>query len=394
MKTVYVDHAATTPVLPEAVAAMCDLMNNHYGNPSSLHAMGVEAHAALEKARGQVAALINAPKEQIYFTSGGTEADNLAILGTARAAGHGHIITTAVEHHAVLDSCRYLEKHGFELTILPVNEEGLITAKQVEEALREDTILVTVMHANNEVGSVNPVEEIGRLLRNHKAVFHVDAVQSVGKISVDVQAIDCDMLTYSSHKINGPKGVGVLYRRGGFEVESLVYGGGQEHKFRSGTENLPGIVGFGVAAERTLADWQEQAAGWLAMRRHFIERVQKEIPAVKINGSLASRLPHNINVSFAYIEGESLLLYLDMAGICCSSGSACTSGEASASHVLTAMHITEPYLNSAVRITLGRGNTMEDIDYIVEVLKQKVKMLRMASPFAPKDLYEGYAKKA
>ena len=388
MKTVYVDNAATTPVFPEAVQAMSDLMLSHYGNPSSLHSMGQDAKMRLEKARKQVADLVNADSSQIYFTSGGTEADNLAILGTARAKGKGHIITTAIEHHAVLDACRYLEKHGFDLTVLPVDEDGLISVEQVKEALRPDTILVTIMHANNEVGSVNPVEEIGAVLKNHPAVFHVDAVQSVGKIPVDVKAIDCDMLTFSSHKINGPKGIGALYKRDGFEVEPLVYGGGQEKKFRSGTENLPGIVGFGVAAQKTAEVFEESTAQWQKMRDHFFERVQKEIPAVKINGSLTHRLPHNINVSFAYIEGESLLLYLDMAGICCSSGSACTSGEAAASHVLTAMNIPEEYLNSAVRITLGRGNTMEDIDYIVDVLNEKVKMLRMASPFAPADLYK------
>jgi len=388
LKRIYVDHAATTPVFPEAIEAMSDLMRSHYGNPSSVHAMGMEAKRSLENARKQVASLINAEPSQVFFTSGGTEADNLAILGTARAAGKGHIITTAVEHHAVLDSCLYLQKNGFDLTILPVDADGLITAQQVKEALRPDTILVTIMHANNEVGSVNPVAEIGEVLKDHPAHFHVDAVQSVGKIPVDVQDINCDMLTVSSHKINGPKGVGALYRRSGFEIEPLVYGGGQEHKFRSGTENLPGIVGFGLAAERTAELFERRTSEWKRMRDHFIDRVEKEIPAIRINGSMTSRLPHNINISFAYIEGEALLLYLDMAGICCSSGSACTAGEEGASHVLTAMKVDRDYINSAIRITLGMYNTMDDIDYIVDTLKEKVKMLRMASPFAPADLYK------
>ncbi len=379
---VYLDHAATTPVFPEVAEAMYDLLLHHYGNPSSLHFCGRDAKRYLEEARGQVAALIGAEAEEIFFTSGGTEADNIAIFGSAAVAGgKKHVITSAVEHHAVIDSCKELAEEGYDLTILPVDEYGVVHVEDLQAALRPDTFLVTIMHANNEVGSINPIKELAVAAHQAGALFHVDAVQSVGKIPVDVAELGVDMLTYSAHKINGPKGVGALYKRRGLSISRRVFGGGQEKQLRSGTENMPGIVGFGKAAALTALRWQDEMAECRRLRDLLVELTLTRIPDSRLNGHPSQRLPHNANLSFDYIEGEALLLYLDIAGVACSAGSACSSGSLSPSHVLTAMGLEDRWLHSALRFSLGYGVTEEQIRYTVQVLQDKVAQLRQASPF-------------
>ncbi|MCL2678102.1 MAG: cysteine desulfurase [Clostridiales bacterium] len=381
MRNIYADHAATTPLFPQVIDGMADFMRNHPGNPSSLHAMGREAKQYLERARDSVAALIGAPAEQVYFTSGGTEANNMAIFGTANLAGRGHIITGGTEHHAVLDSCLHLAKQGFEVTVLGADEFGMTDPQEVKRALRPDTVLVSVMHVNNEVGTVNPIAEIGALVREAGALFHVDAVQSAGKLAIDVNRLPVDMLTFSSHKINGPKGVGALYKRPEARLARLTFGGGQEKKVRSGTENLPGIVGFGLAADLTRKKMPVLTAEWAVLRDRLIRRVLEEIPHSYLNGHPEQRAPHNANLSCDFIEGEALLLILDSKGVCCSAGSACSSGSAEPSHVLTAMGLSEGRKSSALRFSFGYGNTAEDVDYIIDVMKAGVERLRRASPF-------------
>lgn len=383
---VYLDHAATTPMFPEAVAAMSKFMSGHFGNPSSIHLFGENAKACLEKARFQVADLINAPVENIYFTSGGTEADNIAIFGCAlqqaKNKGKKHLITSAVEHHAVLESCEELaDNHGFELTVLPVDEYGMVQPETLAAALREDTALVSIMHANNEVGTINPIRELVAIAHEAGAIFHVDAVQSVGKIPCDVIELDVDMLSLSAHKINGPKGVGALYKKKEISLYRRVYGGGQESKLRSGTENMPGIVGFGEAAEITCRTWQENAAYWQRLRDRLVDGILKEISHTQLNGHPNDRLPHNAHLSFGFIEGEALLLYLNMNGIACSAGSACSSGVEAGSHVLTAMGLSRQMLASGVRFSIGLGIDEKQIDFCLEVLKDKVAQLRAMSPF-------------
>ncbi|MCL1816814.1 MAG: cysteine desulfurase, partial [Clostridiales bacterium] len=338
MERVYLDHAATTPPFEQVVDAMADFLRYHYGNPSSLHSFGSEAKTYLGQARQDVAELINAAPEEIFFTSGGTEADNIAILGSFAKTPKKHLITSAVEHHAVLDTCEYLHGQGFEVTVLPVDEFGMVQPHILEQALRDDTFLVSIMHANNEVGTVNPIGELVQLAHAAGALFHVDAVQSVGKIEVDVAKLGVDMLTYSAHKINGPKGVGALYKRKGLELQRQIHGGGQEGKLRSGTENLSGIVGFGVAAAITRANWLKEAEFLCSLRDAFVKDVLQKIPDSRLNGHPTQRLPHNANLSFNYIEGEALLLHLDMQGIAASAGSACSSGTQAPSHVLKAMN--------------------------------------------------------
>ena len=382
---VYMDHAATTPMYEEAITVMTDYMRQHFGNPSSLHHWGGEAKEALELARSQVAGLIQADPKEIYFTSGGTEADNLAIFGAAEVGakqGKKHIITSAVEHHAVLDTCRELEQRGYALSVLPVDEYGMVQPEALAAALRDNTALVSIMHANNEVGTVNPIPELAALAHQAGAVFHTDVVQSVGKIACTIPELGVDLLTYSSHKINGPKGVGALYVRTGLELDRQVFGGGQERKLRSGTENMPGIVGFGKAAELTAAHWQEHAAAWKQLRDSLVAQVS-QIPYSYLNGHPTARLPHNANFSFDYIEGEALLLHLDLSGIACSSGSACSSGESAPSHVLTAMGLTSYRLHSALRFALGLGVDQAQVDYVAQTLQSKVSLLRAASPFYP-----------
>ncbi len=381
---VYLDHAATTPIFPEVVSEMSDFLLNHYGNPSSLHFCGRDAKNYLDQARGEVANLIGAASEEIFFTSGGTEADNIAVFGSAAVAkGKKHLITSAVEHHAILDSCKELEKEGFALTVLDVDEYGMVQPETLRQAIRPDTFLVTIMHANNEVGTINPIKELTEIAHQGGALFHVDAVQSVGKIPVNVKDLGVDMLTYSSHKINGPKGVGALYKRQGLRIARRVYGGGQEKKLRSGTENMPGLVGFGKAAALTGERWQAEMAECRRLRDLLVETVLTNIPYSRLNGHPTERLPHNANLSFDYIEGEALLLYLDMQGIACSTGSACSSGSLSPSHVLTAMGLEDRWLHSALRFSLGYGVTEEQIRYTARILEEKVALLRQASPFYP-----------
>lgn len=383
MRRVYLDHSATTPVDPEVASLMMTYYTEKYGNPSSIHSFGQEVRNAVEQARHQVAALIGAKPDEITFTSGGTEADNMAILGVAdayRKKGR-HIITSAVEHHAVLDTCEYLAKNGFELTILPVNEEGIVSVEDLAQAIRPDTILISIMHANNEVGAIQPIADIGKLAQEHKVLFHVDAVQSLGKIPVNVKEMNVDLMTVSSHKIYGPKGVGALYIRKGIRLVPLFHGGGQEKKRRSGTENAPGIIGFGKACELAGRRMAAEAAELKILRDKLLQGILDKIDYVKVNGPLGdSRLPNNVNVSIRFVEGESLLLSLDMLGIAASSGSACTSGSLDPSHVLLAMGMPHEIAHGSLRFSLGRQNTEEDIDYVLEQLPKIVERLRMMSP--------------
>ncbi|MCO1600118.1 cysteine desulfurase NifS [Desulfosporosinus nitroreducens] len=383
MRRVYLDHSATTPVDPEVAAIMMTYYTEKYGNPSSVHGFGRETKQALEQARNQVAELIGAASREITFTSGGTEADNLAILGTAEALRKKgkHIITSCIEHHAVLETCEYLEKNGFDLTVIPVDEEGIISVDEVRKAIRPDTILITVMHANNEVGSIQPIAEIGKLAKEHGIVFHVDAVQSLGKIPINVEEMNVDLLTVSGHKIYGPKGVGALYVRKGVRIVPLIHGGGQERKRRSGTENMPGIIGFGKACELAGQRMADDAKKQIKLRDKLMNGIVERIEYVKVNGPVGEkRLPNNVNVSIRYVEGESLLLSLDMLGIAASSGSACTSGSLDPSHVLLGMGLIHEIAHGSLRFSLGRQNTEEEIDYVLEQLPKIVERLRMMSP--------------
>jgi cysteine desulfurase len=382
VRRVYLDHSATTPVDPEVAELIMTYYTSKFGNPSSIHAFGREAKKGLEDARQQIATLIGAQPEEIVFTSGGTEADNMALIGAALANQKkgNHIITSAVEHHAILDTCKYLEKQGFRLTILPVDEDGLLSVEAVEKALTPETILVSIMHANNEVGTIQPIEEIGKLLQGKGIIFHVDAVQSLGKIPVNVNDLGVNLLTASSHKIYGPKGVGCLYIRKGTRIQSLVHGGSQERKRRSGTENLPGIVGFGKACELAGQRMEADSAMIADLRDRLMKGIFDRIDHVKLNGHPTKRVPTNLNVSFEFIEGESLLLSLDMKGIAGSSGSACTSGSLDPSHVLLSMGICHEIAHGSLRLTLGRENTVEDVDYVLEVLPEIVTRLRAMSP--------------
>jgi len=383
MKRIYLDHSATTPVDLEVATLMMTYYTEKYGNPSSVHSFGREAKQALEEARRQVAELIGATSQEVTFTSGGTEADNLAILGTAEAMRKKgkHIITSAVEHHAVLETCEYLEKNGFELTVIPVDAEGIVSVEDVRKAVRPDTILISVMHANNEVGAIQPIVEIGNLAKELGITFHVDAVQSLGKIPINVKEMNIDLLTVSSHKIYGPKGVGALYIRKGVRVVPMAHGGGQEKRRRSGTENTPGIIGFGKACELASQRMADDAKHQIKLRDKLMNGILERIEYVKINGPLGDkRLPNNVNVSIRFVEGESLLLSLDMLGIAASSGSACTSGSLDPSHVLLAMGLVHEIAHGSLRFSLGRQNTEEEIDYVLEQLPKIVERLRMMSP--------------
>lgn len=383
MRKVYLDHSATTPVDPEVASLMMTYYTEKYGNPSSIHSFGQEAKQALEEARRQVADFIGAKPEEIIFTSGGTEADNLAIIGATKAYQKKgkHLITSAVEHHAVLETLEYLAKNGFELTILPVDENGRVSVEDVKKAIRPDTIFMSIMHANNEVGTIQPIAEIGRIARERGVIFHVDAVQSLGKIPVNVDAMNVDMLTISSHKIYGPKGVGALYVRKGIRLTPRAHGGGQEKKRRSGTENTPGIIGFGKACELSQERMAEEALRLEKLRDRLLHGITERIDHVKVNGPQGSeRLPNNVNVSIQFVEGESLLLSLDMLGIAASSGSACTSGSLDPSHVLLAMGMPHEIAHGSLRFSLGRQNTQEDVDYVLDQLPKIVERLRMMSP--------------
>ena len=377
MRRIYLDNAATTAVSPAVVEAMLPFFTQVYGNASSVHTAGREAKRALEAARRQVAKAIHAAvPQEIYFTAGGSESDNWAIKGVALARRTGHILTTAVEHHAVLHTCQWLEKQGFAVTCLPVDEFGRVTAAQVEKALQPDTILVSVMMANNEVGTVEPIAEIGALCRARGILFHTDAVQAVGALPIDVQVMNIDLLSLSGHKFHGPKGVGALYIRKGVKIDNLVHGGAQERGFRAGTENLPGVVGLGKAIEMADAALAENAARMTALRDRLIQGLMEAVPGMRLNGHPTQRLPNNVNLSFAGVEGEALLLRLDLAGVAGSAGSACTSGTLDPSHVLMALGLSEAAANGALRLTLGTDTTREDSDAVLEILPPIVADLR------------------
>lgn len=382
MERIYLDNAATTACAPEVVEAMLPYFTQTFGNASSIHAFGREAKRAIEAARRQVARALNAAvPQEIIFTAGGSESDNWAIKGAAFARqGKGrHIITTAIEHHAVLHTCEWLEKQGFEVTYLPVDADGKVSAADVEKALRQDTILVSVMAANNEIGTIQPIAEIGAVCRARGILFHTDAVQAVGAIPLDVQAMNIDLLSLSAHKFHGPKGVGALYVRKGVRLDNLVHGGAQERGFRAGTENLPGIIGLGKAMELADANLAENARRMIRLRDRLIAGIMERIPDVRLNGHPTDRLPNNCNLSFKYIEGEALLLRLDLAGIAGSSGSACTSGTLDPSHVLLAIGLPHAIAHGSLRLTLGADTTDADIDAVLERLPPIVSDLRAMS---------------
>jgi len=381
MKRIYMDNAATTAVLPEVVDAMLPYFTQHYGNPSSIHAIGRDARRALDAARTSVAASIGAQPQEIYFTSGGTESDNWALKGAAFAGRKkgNHIITSAIEHHAVLHPCQWLEKQGFEVTYLPVDENGLVSPQSVADAIRDNTILISIMAANNEIGTIQPIAEIGRIAREKRILFHTDAVQAVGAIPVDVNAWNVDMLSLSGHKFHGPKGVGALYIRKGVRIDSLLAGGAQERGQRATTENLPGVVGLAKALEIAVTHMEENSARLIHMRDRLIKGLLSSIPDTRLNGHPTLRLPNNVNVSVRYIEGEAQLLRLDLQGICGSSGSACTSGSLDPSHVLLAIGLSHEIAHGSLRLTLGIDNTEEDVDYVLSVMPEIVQNLREMS---------------
>lgn len=383
MRKIYLDNAATTRVRPEVAEVMMTHLVEKYGNPSSVHSFGREARVAVEEARGQVAALIGAKPEEIIFTSGGTEADNLALKGVARANRSigNHIITTRIEHHAILHTAEALEKEGLEVTYLPVDQYGLVDPEEVRRSIKASTILISVMAANNEVGTVQPIREIGVIAREKGVYFHTDAVQAVGNIPIDVNADHIDLLSLSGHKIYGPKGVGVLYIRRGTRIQPIVHGGAHERNKRAGTENVPGIVGLSKAAELARIELKEHMDYLKGLRDRLISGLLS-IEDVQLNGHPERRLPGNVNVSVRYVEGEAMLLSLDLKGIAASSGSACTSGSLEPSHVLLAMGIPHEVAHGSLRFSLGKFNTQEDVDYVLEVLPEIVQRLRSMSPFA------------
>ena len=386
MKRVYMDNAATTALRRDVLDAMMPYLTDIYGNPSSLHYFGQEAHKAVENARHQVASALNAEDNEIVFTGCGTEADNMALKGIAEKyqSKGKHIITSSVEHHAILHTCEYLEKHGFEVTYLPVDEYGMVKAEQVRDAIRSDTILVSIMFANNEVGTIMPIKEIGAVCREKGVFFHTDAVQAVGHVAIDVKAMNIDLLSLSAHKLHGPKGVGALYIRKGIVVPPLLHGGAQERRQRAGTENVAGSVGVGKAIEVAGSDIEGTSKRMCYLRDKLINGIEASIPEVKLNGHRTERLPGNVNFSIKYIEGESILLMLDINGIAASSGSACTSGSLDPSHVLLAMGMPHETAHGSLRLTLGDDTTEDDIDYVLEVLPEIVVKLRKMSP-----LYHG-----
>ncbi|MHB9024554.1 MAG: cysteine desulfurase NifS [Armatimonadota bacterium] len=383
--SIYLDHAATTPVAREVIDAMLPYYEEFWGNPSSIHQFGRKANEGVEQARLQVAELLGCPPKEIYFTSGGTEADNLAIFGTAMAREDQgrHIITSAVEHHAVSHSLDALEKRGWEITTLPVNGTGMVDPDDVRKAIRPDTVLVTIMHANNEMGTVEPIAEIGKVCREAKVWFHTDAVQTVGHIATRVDELHVDMLSLSGHKLYGPKGVGALYIRRGVRVKPLIYGGGHERGMRSGTENVPGMVGLGRAAQLALEEMESEAARQARLRDTLLAGLLERIPDSLVTGDRTHRLPNNASIIVKYVEGEAQLLRLDAVGIAASSGSACTSGSLDPSHVLLAMGIPVEFAHGSLRFSLGRSTTEEEIDYVIEQLPPIVELLRMMSPFKP-----------
>lgn len=389
-KFIYLDNAATTKTAPEVLAEMLPYFTEHYGNPSSVYSFASANKDAIMKQREVIAEAIGASAPEIYFTAGGTEADNWALKAVADAYGEKgkHIITTKIEHHAILHTGEYLEKKGFEVTYLDVDEDGVVKLSELEAAIRPDTILISVMFANNEIGTIEPIREIGAIAKKHGILFHTDAVQAFGQVPINVDECHIDMLSASGHKLNGPKGIGLLYIRKGVKIRSFIHGGAQERKRRAGTENVPGIIGLGAAVKRAVTTMEERTKKEAELRDYLIERVLTEIPYTKLNGHRENRLPNNANFSFRFIEGESLLIMLDMKGICGSSGSACTSGSLDPSHVLLAIGLPHEIAHGSLRLTLGEETTKDDIDYVVDSLKEIVQNLRKMSP-----LYEDFMKK-
>ena len=387
---VYLDNAATTKVRPEVVEAMLPYFTEIYGNASAVYDFGQKCKQTMEDARETIAASIGTKAANIYFTAGGSESDNWALKGVAEAYGDKgkHIITTKIEHHAILHTCAYLEQQGYEVTYLDVDADGLVSPEALRQAIRPDTILISVMFANNEIGTIEPIAELGEIAHEHGIIFHTDAVQAYTQVPIDVEKMHIDLLSASGHKLNGPKGIGFLYIRQGLKVKSFIHGGAQERKRRAGTENVPGIVGLGKAVEIAMETMEERTAKESALRDYLIARIEEEIPFAKLNGHRVKRLPNNVNFCFRFIEGESMLIMLDMAGICGSSGSACTSGSLDPSHVLLAIGLPHEIAHGSLRLTLGDENTKEQVDYVVDHLKEIVAKLRAMSP-----LYEDYAKK-
>lgn len=388
-RLIYLDHAATTAARPEVVEEMLPYFTEKFGNPSSVYKFSSGNKEAINNARQIIANSLNTEPANIYFTAGGSESDNWALKETARAyANKGkHIITTKIEHHAILHTAEFLEKEGYDVTYLNVDENGIIKLDELKAAIRPDTILISVMFANNEIGSIQPIKEIGAIAKEHGILFHTDAVQAYGQLPIDVEDMNIDMLSASGHKLNGPKGIGFLYIRKGIKIRNLIHGGGQERARRAGTENVPGIVGFGKAVEIAVATMNDRIKHETELRDYLIDRVLAEIPYTRLNGHRSKRLPNNANFSFQFIEGESLLIMLDMAGICGSSGSACTSGSLDPSHVLLAIGLPHEIAHGSLRLTLGDENTKEEMDYVIDNLKQIVERLRNMSP-----LYEDFVK--
>lgn len=384
---IYLDNAATTRTAPEVVEAMLPYFSELYGNPSSIYAIAAKSKEAITKGREQIANVLGTAAENIYFTAGGSESDNWALKATFEALKDkgNHIITTKIEHHAILHTCEYLEKRGARITYLNVDRNGVVDLEELKAAITPETILISVMFANNEIGTIQPIKEIGEIAKEHGILFHTDAVQAFGQVPIKVDELGIDMLSSSGHKINGPKGIGFLYIRKGVKIKSFIHGGAQERKRRAGTENVPGIVGYGAAAEMADKTMKERTAREIELRDYMIGRLLNEIPFCRLNGDATRRLPNNVNVSFEFIEGESLLIMLDMKGICASSGSACTSGSLDPSHVLLAIGLPHEVAHGSLRLTLSGETTKEDIDTTVEAIKEIVDKLRSMSP-----LYEDY----
>ena len=390
-KTIYLDNAATTKTRPEVVEAMLPYFTEYYGNPSSVYEFATPSKKAIAEARETIAKSLGAKTNEIYFTAGGSESDNWAIKATAEAyeSKGKHIITSKIEHHAVLHTCEYLEKRGFEITYLDVDENGTVKLDELKKAIRPDIILISIMFANNEIGTIQPIKEIGEIAKEHGIIFHTDAVQAYAHVPINVDEYHIDMLSVSGHKFNGPKGIGFLYIRTGLKLRSFIHGGSQERKRRGGTENVPGIVGIGKAVEIAMANLAERTAYEVELRDYLIDRVLSEVPYVRLNGHRTNRLPNNANFAFQFIEGESLLIMLDMQGICGSSGSACTSGSLDPSHVLLAIGLPHEIAHGSLRLTLSEETTKEDIDFTVDEIKKIVEKLRSMSP-----LYEDFVRKS
>lgn len=386
-RLIYLDHAATTAVRPQVVDTMLPYFTEVYGNPSSVYKFSNKSKDAIATSRDIIAKSLNADSKDIYFTAGGSESDNWALKETARIykTKGKHIITSKIEHHAIIHTCEFLEKEGFDVSYVGVDENGILKLDELKAAIRPDTILISVMFANNEIGTIQPIKEIGRIAKENGILFHTDAVQAYGQLPIDVEELGIDMLSASGHKLNGPKGIGFLYIRKGIKIRNLIHGGGQERARRAGTENVPGIVGLGKAVEIAVETMAERTAKETELRDYLINRILSEIPYTRLNGDRTKRLPNNANFSFQFIEGESLLIMLDMAGICGSSGSACTSGSLDPSHVLLAIGLPHEIAHGSLRLTLGDENTKEEMDYVIDKLKEIVQRLRDMSP-----LYEDY----